>query len=446
MKLTHLLAGIVIVTGAAAGGIKGYAHYQVKSALDDLIGGARPFADIRYEDLDTDLSGSVTVHGLSVIPENFPDHFQIDALTVSGPDMDFLLNGFSAAKKRGEPPERAAVAVRGWHVRADGALIRAMQESTRKPAELLKLPSDSCSLGQLFGAKDFTAIGHEEILIDMSFGYRFADTFPGIEVNWEFNTPGENARFSITLTDVTRGVRPSAQSMPKLRDVQMSYRLDPAFTRQVIDYCAKLRGVGRDTYIDQLIAEPDVMYQVYMGFVPGPGLRQAFAELLRNPGELQVSARPYEPLDLSTLALYKPSQLPDLLGLNVSVNGTSVDDLSLSFLDLGTQLDADMRAEMERSEFWNGLGLAADAPTEPESASGVDTRGTVQPQYRNIEHAKLGEHIGRQVRILGSGGRKRNGLLKSVERGIATVEERRYGGSLTSTIALKDIVKAEVYH
>ncbi|HEY9198252.1 MAG TPA: hypothetical protein VIR60_02720 [Gammaproteobacteria bacterium] len=445
MKLTHLLAGIVIVTGAAAGGIKGYAHYQVKSALDDLIGGARPFADIRYEDLDTDLSGSVTVQGLSVIPENFPDHFQIDAVTVSGPDLDFLLNGFSDAKKRGEPPEHAAVAVRGWHVRADGALIRALQESTQKLAGLLKLPSDSCSLGQLFGAKDFAAVGHEEMLIDMSFGYRFADTFPGIEVNWEFNTPGENARFSITLTDVPRGLRP-AQNMPKLRDAQMNYRLDPAFTRQVIDYCAKLRGVERDNYIDQLIAEPDVMYQVYMGFVPGPGLRQAFEDLLRNPGELQVSARPYEPLDLSTLALYKPAQLPDLLGLNVTVNGAQVDDLSLSFVDLGTQMDADMRAEMERSEFWNGLGLAPDAPAVPESSPGVDTRGTVQPVYRDVEQAQLGEHIGRQVRIVGSGGRKRNGLLKSVERGIATVEERRYGGSLTSTIALKDIVKAEVFH
>lgn len=445
MKLTHLLAGIVIVTGAVAGGIKGYAHYQVKSTLDDLIGGARPFAAIRYEDLDTDLSGSATVHGLSIIPKNFPEHFQIDALTLSGPDMDFLLNGFSEAKKRGKPPERAAISVRGWHVRADSALIRAMQESTQKLAGLLKIQSDSCSLGQLFGAKDFTAIGHEEILIDMSFGYRFADTFPGIEVHWEFNTPGENARFSLTLTDVSRTLRPT-QNMPKLRDVQMNYRLDPAFTRQVIDYCAKLRGVDHEAYIDQLIAEPDVLYQVYLGFVPGPGLRQAFEDLLRNPGELQVVARPYEPLDLTTLGLYKASQLPDLLGLTVTVNGRPVDDMSLSFVDLGTQLDAGMQAEVERSEFWNGLGLAADTPSEPASAPGVDTRGTLQPQYRSIEHAQLGEHVGRQVRIVGSGGRKRNGLLKSVERGIATVEERRYGGSLTSTIALKDIVKAEVFH
>lgn len=446
MKLIHLLAGIATAAGAVAGGTKAYVHYQVKSGIDDLIAAARPFADIRYDDLDTDLSGSATLRRLSILPREFPDHFEVDALTVNGPDMDFLLSGFKDAGRRGKFPEHAAIEIRGWHVRADSALVRALQKSTARLAEMLNIDSDSCSLGQMFGAKELAALGHDGFLIDMGMGYRFTDTFPGIELNWEFTTPGERGRFSMTLTDVDNGMTPSLKTMPKLREAELTYHLDPAFTRKTVEHCARLRTVDRDTYIAQLAAEPDILYQVYMGFVPGPGLRQAFQELLRNPGELQASARPIDPLDLSTLGLYQPSQLPDLLGLSVAVNGQPVEDLSLSFVDISAQLDAQMREEIERGGLMSELGFA---PTEPAAAAPVpdlSSRATPPPGFKGVGQAQLGEHVGRQVRIVGTGGRKRNGMLKSVERGIATVEERRHGGTLTSTIALKEIVSAEVFY
>lgn len=446
MKLTHLLAGIVTAAVALAAGTKGYVHYQVKSGIDNLISLARPFADIRYQDIDTDLSGSAALHGLSILPHEFPDHFEIDTLTLSGPDMDFLLDGFADARRRGEFPEHAAVDIRGFHVRADSAFVQALQQSAAKLAELLNIDSDSCSLGQVFGAKDFAALGHDEFLVDMGMGYRFAETFPGIELHWEFATPGERGRFDVALTGVGQGMQPRLQSLPKLRTAQLTYRLDPAFTRKAVDYCAQKRAVDRDTYIAQLASEPDIQYQVYMGFVPGPGLRQALQELLRNPGELQVAARPIDPLDFTTLGLYQPSQLPELLGLNVSVNGRPVEDLSLSFVDISTQMNEKMHEEIARDGFWSSLGLSPAEPDGTVTVPAPTTRATPPPGYKDIDHAQLGEHVGRQVRIVGTGGRKRNGMLKSVERGTATVEERRHGGSLTSTIRLNEIVSAEVFY
>lgn len=443
MKLTHLLAGIAVAGGAVAGGVKGYVHYQVKSDIDELIAVGRAFADISYADLDTDLSGSVTLHGLRILPHDFPDHFQIDALTVGGPDMDFLLNGFGGSRERGELPAQAWIEMRGWHMRADSALVQGLRKSTATLAGLLNIESDSCSLGQVFGAKDFTAIGYDEFLVDARMGYRFADTFPGVELSWDFRAAGESGSFGLTLVDVSRDIHTMPPKIPRLRDMRMTYRLEPDFTRKLVDYCAAQRGVDAETYIAQLAAEPDVLYQIYMGFVPGPGLRDAFQDMLRNPGEMVVAARPVDPLDLTTLGLYQPSQLPDLLGLTVSVNGRAVDDLSLSFVDLGEHLDGQMRDAIGRDGFWSDLGIEppASSTIRPATAARAEP-----PRYRSVDQAQLGEHIGRPVRIVASGGRKRNGVLKSVERGIATVEERRYGGTLTSTIALREIVKAEAYH
>lgn len=437
MKLTHLLAGIAIAGGAVAGGVKGYVHHQVKSDVDALIAGARAYADIRYADLDTDLSGSATLHGLRILPHDLPDHVQIDALTVSGPDMGFLLNGFGGSHERGELPAQAAIELRGWHLRADSTLVQAVRKSTATLAELLGIESDGCNLGRVFGAKDFTAIGYDELLVDVRMGYRFAETFPGMELNWDFRTAGESGSFSVTLVDVSRTIPTMPPKIPRLRDMHMTYRLDPDFTRKLVGHCAAQRGVDAETYLAQLATEPDTLYQVSMGFVPGPGLREAFLEMLRSPGELAMSARPIDPLDLTTLDLYQPSQLPDLLGLTLKVNGRPVDDLSLSFVDLGEHLDDRAREAIGRDNLWGRLDIEPPAPsaTRPEP-----------PRYRNVDQAQLAEHIGRHVRIVASGGRKRNGVLRSVERGIATLEERRYGGSLTSTIALREIVKAEAYH
>ena len=444
MKLTHLLAGIVVVAGGVAGATKGYVHYQVKSGVDEFIDSARLFADIRYDGLDTDLSGSVTLHRLSILPHHFPDHFEIEAVTVSGPDMDFLLNGFGKTKQRGELPKRAALAIRGWRVRADSALIHATRKASRKLAELMKVDSDSCSLGQVFGTKDFAALGYDEFLVDMQIGYSFTDSFPGLEVGWDFHTAGESGNFKLTFVDVSHNLQQAPQKAPRLRDMQLTYRLDPEFTGKMIDYCAKQRAVDRDTYITQLGTEPDALYQVYLGFVPGPGLREALQELLRNPGELHLSAQPLDPLDLTTLNLYKPSQIPDLFGLTLTVNDRPVEDLSLAFLDLGADLDQTIREEIQGDSFWNELGFAGPSSTAPAPAATV--RAVEPARYRTVERTKLAEHIGREVRIVATGGRKRSGLLRSVERGVATLDERKYGGVLTTTIALSEIVAAETHH
>ncbi|MFA7387194.1 MAG: hypothetical protein WCZ87_05990 [Thiohalobacteraceae bacterium] len=445
MKLTQLLTGILVVAGTVAGAAKGYVHYQVKSRVDHLVASAGMFADIRYEGLDTDLSGSATLHGLSILPHQFPDHFRIDAITLSGPDLSFLLNGFADARAKGELPERAAIAIRGWHMRTDSALIGMMQRSSQELAKLLGVESDSCSLGQMFGAKDFAALGYAEFLVDMQVGYRFADSFPGIEVDWDFRVGKEHGGFQLAMTDVSRHVRPGQTNMPRFREMRITYHMDAPLTEKTIAYCADRRAVDRETYITQLGAEPDALYQAYLGFVPGPGLRAAFQELLRNPGEVRLTAQPLEPLDLTTLALYQPAQLPELFGLSLSVNGNPIEDLSFGFMDLAGVLGEGIEEDMENDNFWSDLGLFPSAPRTPATPARRQPAAP-SPKYRPVGANDLAQHIGHEVRIVGTGGRKRNGLLKSVERGLATVEERRYGGLLTTTIALDEVVAADAFY
>ena len=446
MKITHLAAGIAVAAGLVLGAAKGYVHYQVKSAVDDALDMARMFVDIQYKDLDTDLSGSATLHGISIFPNDFPESFNIDALTLRGPDLDFLLNGFETSAQRGELPAQLEIDIHGLHLRTDGYLLSSMEKSMQEIGRLLNFEADGCGLGTLFGYEDYKALGLSEIPMNMRMGYRFSDSFPGIELQFDYTAGRQSAQMVMNLAGISRSLSAVRGSPPKLSDMKMHFRADQEMTRKVIKYCADKRGIDADTYIAQLIESPDAQYMLHLGFVPGPGLRDALQQMLTKAGEMTVEMKPYEPLDITQLALYSAEQMPDLLMLSVSVNGKSVEDLSMTSLDLSTLIDPVALSKLEDGDIWlEHFGIERPQTAEPsESTRTARTTQSETGEYKNVNRNELNRHIGRQVRILASGGRKRSGVLVKLRNGVATLEEHVYGGKLTSSVALGDIKKVEV--
>lgn len=441
MKITHLVAGIAVAAGLIYAGVKGYAHYQIKSSIDATLALARPLADIRYQGLSTDLSGTATLTGISISPNEFPEIFMIDALTLRGPDLDFLINGFKASAQRGELPAQVELDLRGLHLSTEGHLLRSLDESLEQVTSLMQIEADGCGIGNSFDRDIFTALGYSEILMNLRMGYKFSAT--GIEINLAGSVGNESMTFTSHLTDVSRNLGAAPGTLPKLRDVKLRYRLDPQLTRKVVEYCAEKRGVDIDTYLTQIMQEPDELYMLHLGFVPGPGLRDALQSLLRNPGEMVIEARPYEPLDIRQLVLYSAEQIPDLLALTVTVNGRPVDDLRVSSLDLSERIDPVALTALQEDGVWTQqFGIQ---PRLPERTPSQDpATPATSGQFGVIDHSKLGDYVGRPVRILASGDRKRAGRLMKLDRGIATVEERIHGGTVTTSVALRDIKQVEV--
>lgn len=443
MKLTHLMAGIAVAAGLVYGGLKTYTHHQIKSTINDTLDKARPFVDIKYRSLSTDLSGSATLTGISISPNGFPEIFMIDTLALRGPNLAFLINGFKNTAQHGEFPAQVELDMRGLHLRTDGHLLETMHKSMQEVGKLLQIESDGCGMGSMFGYEDFAALGYTEIIMNMRMGYRFADSFPGIEIMFDFSVGDESVKFTSTLTDISRSLADAQGAMPRLRDIKLQYQLDPVMTRKAVAYCAEKRGVDNDTYLTQLMQEPDESYMLSLGFVPGPGLRNAMHDMLRNPGEMLIEAHPSEPLDITQLALYSTVQMPDLLALTMTVNGQAVEDLSMSSLDLSERIDpAALRALQDGDVWLEQFGIKHPEPAQSPTETPITPGET--GQYTVIDNNKLGEYLGRPVRILASGGRKRSGRLLKLDRGIATIEERIHGGTLTTSVALRDIRNVEV--
>lgn len=443
MKITHLVAGIAVAAGLVYAGVKGYAHYQIKASIDDTLALARPFVDIKYQSLSTNLRGAATLTGISISPNEFPEIFMLDALTLSGPDLDFLINGFKTSAQRGELPAQIELDLRGLHLSTEGHLLRTLDTSMQQITELMQIESDGCGLGNSFDREIFAALGYSEILMNLRMGYKFSDISPDIEITLAGSVGNESMTFTSYLADVSRNLGAARGTMPRLRDLKLQYRLDPQLTRKVVDYCAEKRGVDIDSYLTQIMQEPDELYMLHLGFVPGPGLRDALQAMLRNPGEMVVEARPHEPLDISQLALYSAEQIPDLLALTVTVNGQAVDDLRVSSLDLSEHIDPlAVKALQEDGVWMQQFGIKPVPPEQPPSQDPATP--ATNGQFKVIESSKLGDYIGRPVRIMASGGRKRAGKLLKLDRGIATVEERIHGGTLTTSVALRDIKQVEV--
>lgn len=443
-KLTHLIAGIAVAAGATYGGIKAYVHYQVKSDLDDAIAAARPFVDIRYGGISSELSGSVTVEDIRIRPVGFPETFEIDGITLIAPDIQFWLGGHKDLQQQGKIPENIRLAVNGLRMPTDGIIFETIRESQQQMARIMELELDQCSVAQVFGARDYQAVGIDELVMDSDFGYGFTVASPGIELNMNFASRGiESGNFSITLSGVSQSMASWMMNQPGFGGFAMQYRLEPELATKALRHCANLRGISESEYLAQVASEPDEAYMLGLGFVPGPGLRGVIQEMLARGGDLEVTAHPAEAIDFRTLHLYQPEQIPALLGVSVSLNGKPVDDLSVSMLDLTPYLDGDGVTRPRGLKDLVTWGQEEEATTEelrkPSAPPPPEAR------FRKVPPSELRQHVGYSVRILAKGNRQRNGRLLAVEGSVATLEQRIHGGTLTTSVSLKEIQKVEVY-
>ena len=443
-RLVQILVLIVVVAAGGYGALKGYVWFKVKGKLDDAVLMAGPYADISYGGISSELRGSVAVDDLRIAPHGAAGELHAASVQLQGPNLGFLLDLAGGKFDAKRIPERVTLRVSDLRVPAGGNLVAGFTPpDTTLPAST----PDPCNLAGIF-RPDAAKLANPTLDIDATLGYQVSPTADQTRLFVDYHIQGVEA---MNLAVALRGqLNPAAMmsgSTPSLGAFDLSYTLDPAHAGRAIRYCAGKAKQPTDAFIDDLLSRSDGYYERVLGFVPGPGIRAALGRYMRQPGEIQVTAHPPASLDPSTLALYKPEDIVSLLGLNVTVNGQPLQDLSFAMPQVATHASTvpDWIAEMYRQTPTDGEAQES-SPDAEHHARPTPAEPKRVKRFLAVEIGELKHYVGSDVRLYTTqGGKPRQGVLVSLQNGEASVEQRVSGGNITSHTPLADIEKAEVF-
>jgi hypothetical protein len=430
MKLKTLFLVPMVAAVVIYAGLKGYIYFKVKGNLDELARMAAPFATLSYGGIGSDLRGKVSVENVKVTPVGTTVDFNVGEILVEGPDLEFLL-AMSGGFKDAEPPRYAYLRFKRAEIPAGEDVMSQLNQISGLSASQAKgyMP-EVCSLGGIFQHVGMDNIGYGKLIADFSMGYKLYQQSGEMEISTDYSVEGLEAfEMEMMLKGIPQLGAVMTGSVPNLGRMEASYRAEPAYMKGMVDYCAKQSDVTPQEYVDGLLSQSDGYYARNLGFIPGAGIRTAMRSLLTQAGEMRFSAYPTTDISAQRLAAYSPQDLISLLGVQMSVNGQNVSDMSFTIPE--------------------NLSAFADAETGviSDEVDGEEQRERLKPRrFIKTEVSALKEYLGKDVRlVMKDDGRVKQGMLDRITDGVASVQQSVYGGKFTSHIPLDSIARAEVW-
>jgi hypothetical protein len=445
MKIRNLIISLLIISGLAYAGVKGYVYLKVKRQVDSLVTVAAPFVEIQYGSIGSTLEGAAHISNISLKLHGINDTIGIEQLRVITPDLAFLLAG-SDSLRNGELPDRFGLQLKGVRFNLAGDLAGMLEKKEATQTQKQFAADQVCKLSYAFITAQYRELGISELVFDSEYLIERGAAPTEMQLKILFDMHGiEKTDFTLIMQGIGDSIYTIAAAVPMLKYARINYRPDPAFTDAMLKYCTAQKNMEVPAYIDYLFDEGDYFYTSESGFVPGPGIRAAFRKLIEDRGEITVLANPYSPVDISKAHLYKQEDWPRLFGLAMLVNGETVDDLSFQIQKRGTG-----SKNSGQSFFgfpFSGKQDAGGQTTADESQTtktAAKTPKRSRNQYRVASAKEIPQLIGKPVRIVTYDNKLREGHILNVRNGVISLEKRVRGGTFSTRVYVKAIKTIEV--
>jgi hypothetical protein len=434
-KLKYFVLGLLVVVVLAYGGIKTYMYYSLKSKMDQLAQQFSLFGQLKYGGLTTSVKGSLAVEDLSIRVHGMDDELRIKAIRYQTPNLLYLVQA-NKQFEQGRIPESLSLSVEGLNVELYGEFTERLEQIINELNFQLHGVNPLCGGRLFFGPRELRDMGYEEITGDIQIGYRFDAANARIIVDITSRT---RDMMAARMQGIVEGISDTSfismmqpTNPPRLSKITVNYT-DQSYTKRFTEYCAGLSKLELNEYIAAEANQQPIYYSYAWGFVPGPGLRQAYRAFLTNPGQIDISLELPDSVTPENIDLFSPEDIPGLLNLKVSVNGEVVNDLSFNIYK-GQKLD--MGGKIEQ--------LFAQPGAEPVSPQPKKKKVKYETKYYRVPVSGLKKYLGEEVRLQTTSGKTRLGFLAKIGTNVAHVEQRVHGGKFTMQVPLGDVTKAEV--
>lgn len=319
--MKNALIFVIILGALVFGGTKWHMHRKVGDSVDIAVLMMAPFVEITYEGVSSTLSGQLTVDGVRARVTGFRDEVVIDRIGIDTPSFlsllklaDITSNPLAVA---GDMPDYFGFIAEGVRMPVNADYFREIHQM--QLAALGVAESDDAAtecVGKYgFSPTALAGLGYTEQVVSVALifrqeGSRFVvDISSSADQMWDVDI--EMTLAGDMVTELSKG--PAYR--PRMRDLRIEY-VDRSLNDRVRKYCASRGLTDEEIFAAQMDA-----FQ-FMGEANGivfdEYMVNPYKDFLRGKSSLVITAKPSEPVTLSQLKLYKPSDVPALLDLTAT--------------------------------------------------------------------------------------------------------------------------------
>ena len=350
--------------------------------------------------------------------------------------------------RKGEMPERLGLNIQGALVRLEGSLVNLLEKAESEQTKKQPVVGAVCTLSHAFITAQFRELGIKELVTDWNLIMERGSEATEIKIDVQVQLRDiEKYSVAMILEGFGNSLSQVSVAVPRFKQLKLSYTPDPKFIANRLQYCSQREGVDSSEFIDRLYNADDDYFANAIGIIPGPGIREGLKKLAQGPGGLQITANPLTPIDISTLSLYKPEDLPNLFGLSAAVGDMTITDFSFRF-PKDTSKESQSRSSLLGLPSIFGKAAEKDQKLKGErntkSSPSKRSEKAIDSRYRVVSVKELSALVGKDVKIITTGGMRRSGQIIGMDNQVVSLEKRTRGGTFSTQVLLEQIQKIEV--
>ena len=421
---------LILLVAVIVGGVKGFIYYKVTTQLDDAIAALSPFVRISYEGVSSSLGGKVNVQGVKVNTYGSNLEVAIDEVGVNFSNLKTLLF-IGDDLKRQRLPKRMGLTLN--HVRMDLQSLKPymtmLQSQSQQPFQDYSL----LGCGALEKADPLNVLqqlGYSELDSSMKLAYRWDRASRRFtvdsELRWHEMT---NSAVIIEFDQIAALTVAAFASEPELKRISINVE-DEGYNARLLDHCAADQKITNDEFITLHMAMLKTAL-AEQGIRLSERVFDAYRYYLKAEGGLMLQMRPGSMQQLANLDMYKPSDIPDLLGLEIH---------------MGDEVIRDIEFDWDEKKFKQTMASLVEQPKAKDVAT--VSKPTQQepsgPQFVKIKPSMLATQMHQTLRITTADKRKLEGVLTKINGERIFIDVPLGGGSATLPVRIADISLVKV--
>ena len=320
--MKNLVVTVILVAVLGYFGAKFYVHHEVSSNLDMALSMVQPFADIQYDGVSSTMGGELSINGVTARFGSFHDRLEIDSVSLVTPSFWHLLKLGDIGQQMGgsdaKVPDELGFALTGMRADVSDDFMKAIAKAAREEAPEI---DEDDTAAQCVGKYGFSMgtlrrLGYNDLVISMSMGYRQKNGKMSVDM-WVDVEDMYAMKIDMTLDGtMTPQLLASGTYKPRMIDGRLEYQ-DQSLIKKTRALCRR-QGVSDD---EVLAAELDAFQASGMqnGIAFDEYVMIPYQKFLAGGSKFILIAAPNEPVNLSQIDLYKPTDVPALLNLSAEV-------------------------------------------------------------------------------------------------------------------------------
>jgi hypothetical protein len=314
-----MIVWAIILGVVGYGGSKFLLHHKVGRGVDQAVMAVSPFVNIEYDGVSSTMSGELTIDGIKAQITGFSEPVFVERLGIDTPSYFSLLKLADISENVQSPddiiPEYFGFIVEGVRMRVNADYFKKAYAASIDgiSAEALQEDAARCTGKYGFSPDTLTNFGFTDQVVSVAAHFRRGDgdfvveMTSDVEDMWSIDA-------SITMEgDMVSELSNGPRYRPRMKNMRVVFE-DDSLNARIEKYCGRLGMSEEETKAAQL-EKLHYMGEVY-GIEFDEYVIEPYTEFLEGKSTLIVTAKPTEPVSLSQISLYKPSDVPALLDLS----------------------------------------------------------------------------------------------------------------------------------